>query len=343
MVLDHINKQVDLFHNEEGYAKNKIKKKNIDGYKFIDLFAGIGGFRLGFQRKFSKCVFTSEWDKFAAQTYESNFNEVPFGDINKLDLSQLDDFQILLGGFPCQPFSKIGLRQGFKHKTQGNLFYNIVEVLKIKKPVSFVLENVTGLLHHKSEGEHTIEIMGKVLEELGYEVNLGLLNAADYGVPQNRRRLFFVGFLKDKFNEPTCFKFPKPKRKKNSIKNILERDVKGYSISKRLQKSYIYKDNKFPEIVDYDSEIIVKTLVSTYHKIQRLTGTFVKDGETGLRLLSKNECKKLMGFPDNFKIPVSRTQMYRQFGNAVVVPVVSAIAEEVYKVLSSTFVVGSGK
>ena len=179
------------------------------------------------------------------------------------------------------------------------------------------------------------------LKELDYEVNLGLIDAFDFGVPQHRRRVFFVGFLKSEFNQPTNFIFPKGNEKKKYIKDILEKDAEGYSISEHLQKTYIYKDSFNPQVVDFNSEIIAKTLCSTYHKIQRLTGTFIKDGKTGLRLLTKSECKFLMGFPPEFVVPVSRTQMYRQFGNSVVVPVVKLIAEEVYKVLNNRYSVFS--
>ena len=161
-----------------------------------------------------------------------------------------------------------------------------------------------------------------------------MVDAADFGVPQHRRRVFFVGFLKSEFNKPTNFVFPRGNKEKKYIKDILEKDAEGYSISEYLQKSYIYKDSYMPQIVDFNSKVIAKTLCSTYHKIQRLTGTFIKDGETGLRLLTKSECKSLMGFPDDFVFPVSRTQMYRQLGNSVVVPVVKMIAEEVYRVLN---------
>ena len=135
--------QKTIFDNDEGYSKEKLPRKIIQKYKFIDLFAGIGGFRLGLQRNFAECSFSCEWDKYAAETYFANFGEKPFGDINELNIDSLDDFHILTAGFPCQPFSKIGLRQGFNHKTQGNLFFNIVEILKRKKPISFILENVS--------------------------------------------------------------------------------------------------------------------------------------------------------------------------------------------------------
>jgi len=337
MIIKHYEQDPTPTKGTKGYATRQTIKK-IPYYKFIDLFAGIGGFRLGFENEYSKCVFTSEWDKYSQKTYEANFDADIFGDINELDVNQLEDFHILLGGFPCQPFSKIGLRQGFKHKTQGNLFFNIVEILSEKTPTSFVLENVTGLLTHKTDGDSTIDLMAEVLSELGYEVNIGTLNASDFGVPQTRRRVFLVGFYKKRFNGPTGFQFPQKIKKIKYINDILELGVEGYGISKHLQNVYMFKkeDNK-PFIVDKDSKKFATTLVSTYHKIQRLTGTFVRDGSTGLRLLSENECKELMGYPKNFKFPVSRTQMYRQLGNAVVVPVVKKLSAEVYKVLDKAF------
>lgn len=338
MIIKHYEaNQFSLFEDLGGYGKNQ-KVKKITHYKFIDLFAGIGGFRLGFDDKNSQCIFTSEWDRYSQKTYKENFKSDVFGDINQLEINKLDDFHIMLGGFPCQPFSKIGLRQGFKHKTQGNLFFNIVEILQEKRPTCFVLENVTGLLTHKTEGDSTIDLMAEVLSELGYEVNIGQLNASDFGVPQTRRRIFLVGFYKKVFNGPTNFKFPEKNKKVKYINEILESNVEGYAISKHLQDVYMYKKNdKKPLVVDKNSKIFATTLVSTYHKIQRLTGTFVKDGSTGLRLLTENECKALMGFPKKFKFPVSRTQMYRQLGNAVAVPVIKELSKEVYKVLDKAY------
>lgn len=336
MIINHIDNDSQTLDFQGGY-KTQSTKVELEKYRFIDLFAGIGGFRMGFTRKYSKCVFSSEWDRFACETYYKNFKEKPFGDINELNPKDLEDFEILLGGFPCQPFSKIGRREGFKHKTQGNLFFNIVNIIKEKNPISFVLENVSGLLTHKSGNESTMEIITDILSELGYEVNIGLLDSADFGLPQHRRRVFLVGFLKREFSEPTQFKFPNPKKKKVFINEILEENVSGYEISNHLQNVYIHKAGKPPEIVDRNSKIIAKTLVSSYHKIQRITGTFVKDGPTGLRLLSENECKSMMGFPKNFKFPVSRTQMYRQLGNSVTVPVIKSLSKEVFKVLDKKY------
>ena len=331
---DHTNKQLSLINSSKFSYTNK--KYNFENrFSFIDLFAGIGGFRLGLEALDIKCLFSSEWDLNAKKTYQKNFGELPHGDINDLKIETIPKFDILTAGFPCQPFSKIGMRQGFKHKTQGNLFFNIAEILRKKKPISFILENVSGLLTHKSKDKKTLDIMFSELEKIGYEINYKLINSSNFGVPQIRRRIFIVGFLKKHFPEQTNFNFPKGNKTKTSIGKFIETHKKGYCISKKLQKNYIYKSkDNFPEVINKRSNIQVKTLVSSYHKIQRITGTFVKDGETGLRLLSENECKAIMGFPKKFIFPVSRTQMYRQLGNAVVVPVVKEIAKEVIKVLA---------
>lgn len=298
--------------------------------KFIDLFAGIGGIRTGFEDWKTKCVFSSEWDKFAQQTYEANFNEKPAGDITAIDEKDIPDHDVLLAGFPCQPFSMIGKREGFGHTTQGTLFFDILRILTEHRPKSFLLENVPGLL--TIQNGDTFNIIKAALEEIDYDIHYQILNAADFGVPQIRKRLLIVGFRKDLGIAE--FSFPKPQKKKVVIKDYLEENPTGYTISEHLQKNYLFKkDDGKPQIVDKNSEIQVKTLVSTYHKIQRLTGTFVKGGDTGLRLLSELECKRIMGFPDDFIVPVSRTQMYRQFGNSVAIPVIRAVSKEIKKEL----------
>lgn len=297
---------------------------------FIDLFAGIGGIRQAFEDKNTRCVFSSEWDKFAQKTYEANFGEVPAGDITKIEASDIPKHDLLLGGFPCQPFSKIGKREGFKDATQGTLFFDILRILEYHRPKAFLLENVTGIL--TNDKGRTLEIVLNSLDNLGYSVSYETLNAADFGLPQNRRRIYFVGFLKQM---NINFIYPKGNaNKKVPISSILEDDVEGYSISEHLQKSYLFKkDDGKPQIVDKNSNIQVNTLVASYHKIQRITGTFVKGGPTGLRLFSKKECLALQGFPLDFIIPVSRTQMYRQLGNSVSIPVVKAIADDMKKYL----------
>ncbi len=304
---------------------------------FIDLFAGIGGFRRAFESVGGKCVFSSEWDTSCQKTYEANYGEIPFGDITKvIPNNDIDDFDVLTAGFPCQPFSSIGKREGFNHPTQGTLFYDVWRILKEKRkdktPKAFLLENVPGLVNH--DKGRTFKTILEALDEIGYKVFPKILDGANFGVPQHRKRIYLVGFRKDLFGDDVKFEFPDGNGKVAFIGDILEDNVTGYTISKHLQEVYLFKvDDGRPTTVNKDSKFQIKTLVSTYHKIQRLTGTFVEGGETGLRLFTANECKAIMGFPPDFKIPVSRTQMYHQMGNSVVVPAVTAIAEEIAKVL----------
>lgn len=314
-------------------SKTKLKEGGSDfGPKFIDLFAGIGGMRLAFERNGAECVFSSEWDQFAQKTYFANFGEMPSGDITQINEAEIPDFEILVGGFPCQPFSSIGKRQGFEHETQGTLFHDIARILEYHKPKAFLLENVSGLLSH--DGGRTMQVILERLEKLNYQVEQRILDAADFRVPQKRSRIYIVGFNRDKVNTAK-FQFPLPRKGKVGIGKFIETGRTDLSISQHLQDVYMYKlDDGRPEIVTPESDIQVKTLVATYHKIQRLTGTFVKDGPTGLRLLSEAECKAIMGFPKGFKVPVSRTQMYRQFGNSVAVPVVQAVAKSMIEHLS---------
>lgn len=296
--------------------------------RFIDVFAGIGGTRLGFESADFQCVFSSEWDPHSRKTYAENFGELPHGDITKVDLTQIPDFDVLVAGFPCQPFSSVGQRAGFDHPTQGTLFFELVKILEQKKPVAFMFENVKGLLSH--DGGKTWMVIQDTLDGLGYTITSEIINSADFGLPQMRERIYIVGFRKDQISAE--FQFPEPSHSNNwtGIGQFIENGVSQGSISFHLQKSYIFKkDDGRPQIVTTDSINPVKTLVASYHKIQRLTGTFVADGPTGLRLFTEAECKAVMGFPSDFKIPVSRTQMYRQFGNSVTVPVISAIAEKI--------------
>lgn len=322
------------------FQKKPHKKKK--DFTFIDLFAGIGGTRIAFERNGGECVFSSEWDKQCQITYQANFGEIPYGDITKIKESEIPNFDILVAGFPCQPFSTIGKREGFKHATQGTLFYDIVRIIDAKKPSAFLLENVPGITNH--DGGNTFRIILETLDKLGYEVFHEILNAADFGVPQNRKRIYIVGFRRDKLkNKKITFEHPKPNGKKRFINEFLESNAKGYSISKYLQDTYLFKKNDGrPELIDKNSKIQVKTLVSSYHKIQRLTGTFVKDGETGIRLLTANECKAIMGFNKDFIIPVSRTQMYRQMGNSVAIPAVEAVAEKIVDKLKELKIIKEG-
>ncbi len=300
--------------------------------RFIDLFAGIGGTRLAFESVGFECVFSSEWDPHSQKTYEANFGEKPKGDITKIASIDIPDFDILVGGFPCQPFSSIGKRQGFEHETQGTLFFDVARILNDKSPSALLLENVKGLLSHDSG--NTWKVIQKTLADLGYFVKSKVLDSADFQVPQHRERIYIVGF-----KDPAtfdAFDFPEPSENRKGIGSLLESNVTDRSISTHLQTSYIFKkDDGRPQVVDRTSDFPVKTLVASYHKIQRLTGTFVHDGPTGLRLLSENECKAIMGFPKTFVVPVSRTQMYRQFGNSVAVPVVAGIAAKMREAMSA--------
>lgn len=327
-------------------------------FTFIDLFAGIGGFRIALQRCGGQCVFSSEWDAKAQQTYNANFGETPFGDITKEETIQAipENFDILCGGFPCQPFSSIGKRQGFEHPTQGTLFFHIQKILKKHKPKAFILENVPGLITHR--GGQTLQTIKDVLrDELSYTMDFKVLNSADFGVPQYRKRLYIIGFREDlpiyvdgedsvrgiavasdgrTKDGNVVFAFPQGKfaKKHVGIGKFVEKGAQGPSISKYLQKTYIFKaDDGHPEIIDENSDHPVKTLCASYHKIQRLTGTFVRGGETGLRLLTESECKYIMGFPQEYIVPVSRTSMYHQFGNSVAVPVIDVLAHEMTQAL----------
>ena len=326
-----IKEDSNIYEASSECQVNKYEKESVNKMKFIDLFAGIGGIRQAFEDKNYECVFSSEWDQFAVKTYEENFGEIPYGDITQIDENDIPNHDVLLAGFPCQPFSNIGKREGFAHETQGTLFFDVLRILKAKQPKMFLLENVKGLLNN--DKGRTFDVIMKNLIELGYSVFYDVLDAQNFGLAQRRERVIIVGFHPDlKVKE-----FELPQRDENirvSVKDILERNPKGYTISKHLQENYLYKkDDGKPQVINFSSDIQVNTLVASYHKIQRLTGTFVEDGETGLRLLSELECKRLMGFPDDFAIPVSRTQMYRQLGNSVAIPMVKAVADEMKKVL----------
>jgi len=318
------------------------KRPRLDGvkpsFRFVDLFAGIGGFRLALEANGGTCVFSSEWDPFAQRTYLANFGETPRGDITKIKASEIPQFDMLTAGFPCQPFSSIGKRQGFAHQTQGTLFFDVLRIAKEHRPAALLLENVPGLLSH--DGGNTWTTILGALQEADYYVFFRILNSADYGVPQQRERVYIVAFDRRKLKVPN-FGWPDARKREVGIGKHVETGVTDRSISRHLQRVYINKlDDGHPQIIDRESDFPVKTLVASYHKIQRITGTFVKDGPTGLRLLTENECKKIMGFPKNFKLPVSRTQMYRQLGNSVAVPVARKVSEQIVRTLIDARIIG---
>lgn len=301
--------------------------------KVADLFAGIGGIRLGFERVFDdvECVFSSEIDKFAIQTYKANFNETPSGDITKIKSDEIPDFDMLLAGFPCQPFSSAGLKKGFFDE-RGGMFFEVVRILRDKKPSMFLLENVKNLKSH-NDG-NTLEFMIKSLRNLGYDVCFEVLKARDFGLPQNRERIYIVGF-----NFKTNFIFPKPLNIKTKLNDILEKNVdEKYTISDRLWQGHQRRkiENKKAGkgfgygLFDKNSEY-VNTLSARYYK----DGSEILIEQIGKnpRKLTPRECARLQGFKDSFTIPVSNNQAYRQFGNSVAINVIENIAKEIKKAL----------
>lgn len=303
--------------------KNSLFNNDI---KFIDLFCGIGGIRTGFARNQFKCVLSSDINNFSRYTYFMNYGVAPYGNITKIKNEEIPNHDILCGGFPCQPFSKIGKREGFLHETQGTMFEEIRRIAEYHKPKVLFLENVEGLVKH--DKGNTFKVVLKELEKIGYHCFYKIINSADFGLPQRRRRIYIVGVL----NKNKKFVFPEPTGNVDigSYIEPYDKSLLKYKISEHLQKSYLFKKNDgLPEIINNKTKGVVKTLLASYYKTQRLTGTFVQDKTIGLRQLSEKECKAIMGFHEDFIIPVSKTQMYMQMGNSVTIPVVEAIAKSI--------------
>lgn len=319
------------------FAADTPYAKEVDDaeFTFIDLFAGIGGIRIPFQELGGKCVFTSEWDKFAQKTYHVNFGDMPNGDITKITNEEIPDFDVLLGGFPCQPFSQAGLKKGFSD-TRGTLFFEIERIIKAKRPKAFLLENVKQLRGH--DKGRTLKVILEHLDALDYQVTYDVLRAADFGVPQNRERIYIVGFdrryygLDDKYKFP----FPEPTHQKTRLGDILEDNVdEKYTISQKLYEGHIRrkaehqkKGNGFGfSLFNADSEY-TNTISARYYKDG--SEILIDQGpDIPPRKLTPRECARLQGFPESFIIPVSDTQAYKQFGNSVAVPVIRAIAKSV--------------
>lgn len=306
-------------------------------YKIIDLFAGIGGTRLGFhQTGKTKTVFSSEIDKFAVKTYRANFGEIPSGDISKIPENYIPDHDILVAGFPCQAFSQAGKKLGFAD-TRGTLFFEIARILRYKKPKAFLLENVKNLKSH--DNGNTYKIIEETLKTLNYDVSSAILKAKDFGVPQNRERIYIVGFNKDKVKNYNRFSFPAKSHTNISVGDILEPFVDTkYTISdalwnghQRRKKENKAKGNGFGYSLFNDKSKYTNTLSARYYK----DGSEILIEQNGInpRKLTPREAARLQGFPENFIIPVSDTQSYKQFGNSVAVPVINAIAKNIIKIL----------
>ncbi|MCL2204814.1 MAG: DNA (cytosine-5-)-methyltransferase [Defluviitaleaceae bacterium] len=311
-----------------------ISLKKWDSFRFIDLFAGIGGIRLGFESVGGNCVFSSEWDKQAVKSYEANFGEKPAGDITKIDAMDIPDFDILLGGFPCQPFSIIGDKEGFAHETQGTLFFDILRILQEKMPPAFMLENVRNLTAH--DNGNTFRVIIKQLESLGYHVHSKVLNALDFGVPQKRERIIICGFL-----DNVDFHFPRPipRFERLSLLDILEDDDE-------LDESLWVRD----KIRDSRIKRMKVVLARPYITHENVAGSItphhyscaLRAGASANYILINNERRpsarellRLQGFPDTFKIVVPYSAIKKQTGNSVAVPVVKAVAKEMLKAIKN--------
>jgi DNA (cytosine-5)-methyltransferase 1 len=311
-------------------------------FTFIDLFAGIGGTRRGFESAGGRCVFTSEWDKYAQLTYLANFGDKPWGDIQAIRSSDIPDFDILLAGFPCQPFSiagvskknSLGRAHGFQDEKQGNLFFDLARILADKKPAGFMLENVKNLVSH--DKGNTFRVIMDTLDLLGYKTSYKVIDAKNY-VPQHRERTYIVGFRKDMVPEDFQFRFPDVKTT-HVLKDILDAEV---------DDKYTLTDGLWAYLQGYAAKHKEKGngfgfgLADLNGTTRTLSARYYKDGSEILipqkgknpRRLTPRECARLMGFPDNHVIPVSDMQAYKQFGNSIVVPVVKSVAKEVAAIL----------
>lgn len=317
-------------------------RKKQKNFTFIDLFAGIGGIRLAFENAGAgsvKCIYSSEWDEKAQDTYEANFGERPAGDITKINAEEIPDHDILTAGFPCQPFSiagvsknnALGNEHGFKHATQGTLFFDVARIIDKKRPKAFLLENVKNLKGH--DKGNTFKIIRQTLEdELGYYVYSKVIDARTM-VPQHRERIYIVGF-----RESTNFEFPELPDLEPKFREILENDVPAkYTLTDHLWEylqNYAAKHKAKGNGFGYgiaDMNGVSRTLSARYYK----DGSEVLIGQGGInpRRLTPRECARLMGYPDSFKIVCSDTRAYKQFGNSVVVPVVQQIANKILESL----------
>lgn len=312
-------------------------------FTFIDLFAGIGGIRLAYQNLGGKCVFTSEWNNFAKKTYEANFGEVPFGDITKISEKVIPDHDVLLAGFPCQPFSiagvskknALGRKHGFLDETQGTLFFDIARILEYKKPKAFMLENVKNLVSH--DKGRTFKVIKKTLTELGYSIHYQVLDGKHF-VPQHRERIIIVGFRNEIFEGKENFQFPNLPEPTAKFKDILETEIESkYTLSDKLWnylQNYAAKHKAQGNGFGFgmtDLNGISRTISARYYK----DGSEILIPQDGInpRRLTPRECARLQGFPDKFIIPVSDNQAYRQFGNSVTVPLIQAVAKQLIKEL----------
>jgi len=309
--------------------------------RICDLFAGVGGIRLAFERAGFRTIFANDIDAKAKITYDLNFDspKMTLGDIWKIKIEEIPDFDVLTAGFPCQPFSVAGYRKGFKDKKNGNLFFRIIEIIDTKKPPIVFLENVKNLQSH--DHGRTFKIIKELLEERGYKLKYKVLNALDYGLPQNRERIYIVGFKDEKmYNE---FDFPKPIKKRSNFREFLEKDVdkKYYYNDKPLYANLKQYNFSFDTAYQWrrvylreNKKGVVPTLTANMgsggHNVP-----IIRD-EKGIRKLTPRECFRFQGFPDSFKLPnISDSYLYHQAGNSVPIPVVELIARNIYTAIEN--------
>ena len=329
-------RQIDLFSTR------------VTDFSFIDLFAGIGGFRIALEKLGGECLFSCEWDRYSRQTYEAWFGEVPFGDIRELDPAVIPDHQVLAAGFPCQPFSlagvskknSLGREHGFRDNTQGTLFFQLATIIAAKRPPVVFLENVKNLWSH--DKGRTWTVIRETLEELGYWVFAEVVDAAGW-VPQHRERIYIVCFDRARYPQRPAFEFPEAPKKRRVVREILDPAPNAkYTLSPKLWQylqdyaaKHRAKGNGFGFGIA-DPEGVARTLSARYHKdgSERL----ISQGEGRQpRRLTPRECARLMGFDSwcEDKIVVSDTQAYRQFGNAVSPKVIEAVGREIVKILKA--------
>jgi DNA (cytosine-5)-methyltransferase 1 len=322
--------QKDLFL--ASHQRPALGERPLKGLRFIDLFAGIGGIRLPFDAFGATCVFSSEWDAFSQKTYEANYGEKPHGDITKIEASEVPPFDILLAGFPCQPFSNAGHKKGFED-ARGTLFFDICRLIDHHKPKILFLENVKGFKGH-DKGQ-TFQTVKSMLNDLGYTVHAQILNAKNFGVPQNRERIYIVAFRE---NKP--FHFPQTQENPINVGAILEENVDPkYTISDRLwaghqrrKEEHKIKGNGFGYSLFNAKSAYTSTISARYYKDG--SEILIEQAGKNPRKITPREAARLQGFPDSFVIPVSDVQAYKQFGNSVSVPVIRAIAYEICYALS---------
>jgi DNA (cytosine-5)-methyltransferase 1 len=360
--IDTINHQQGVaMHLSQALAQPKPSLSSAAKFKYIDLFAGIGGVRIPFDELGGKCVFSSEWDKFAQDTYEANFDHRPDGDITKIPSKAIPAHDLLLGGFPCQAFSLAGFKKGFLD-TRGTMFFEIQRILAEHRPAMFLLENVKQLRGH--DGGRTLETIKKILEgdaditvpddvpmslearrslskKLNYTVGIQVIKATEFGVPQNRERVYIVGFDRERFgaiNFPSFFASLKGRESVTKLDDALEPESSNhlhrYTISDKLwdglqrrMARHEAKGNGFGHRVFKREEPACNTITSRYYKDGR--EVLIDQSSNGLnpRRLTPRECARIQGFPEWFDLSAaSDTQLYKQFGNSVSVPVIRAIA-----------------